>query len=178
LTGGAGVGKTAVTNAMYQMAIRYLNKEAGANPDDLKVLLGAPTGEAAFLIGVNTLHHLFHIPASQGFKHQKLSNEKRNTLRCKYRHVRLLIIDECSMVGKEMLNFINLRLQEIMGNSLDFGGISVLAGGDFYQLKPVFDDRNIWKDLFQIFVLEDIMRQKDDFEYAQLLNRLRIQKKI
>jgi hypothetical protein len=82
------------------------------------------------------------------------------------------------MVGNEMLNFINLRLQEIMGNSLDFGGISVLAGGDFYQLKPVFDDRNIWKDLFQIFVLEDIMRQKDDFEYAQLLNRLRIQKKI
>jgi hypothetical protein len=66
------------------------------------------------------------------------------------------------MVGNEMLNFINLRLQEIMGNSLDFGGISVLAGGDFYQLKPVFDDRNIWKDLFQIFVLEDIMRQKDD----------------
>jgi hypothetical protein len=55
-TGGAGVGKTAVTNAIYQMAIRYLNKEAGANPDDLKVLLGAPTGKAAFLIGVNTLH--------------------------------------------------------------------------------------------------------------------------
>ena len=77
-----------------------------------------------------------------------------------------------------MFNFINLRLQEIMGNSLYFGGISVLAVGDFYQLKPVFDDRNIWKDLFQIFVLEDIMRQKDDFEYAQLLNRLRIQKKI
>jgi hypothetical protein len=41
------------------MAIRYLNKEAGANPDDLKVLLGAPTGKAAFLIGVNTLHPLF-----------------------------------------------------------------------------------------------------------------------
>ena len=67
------------------------------------------------------------------------------------------------MVGKEMLNFINLRLQEIMGNSLDFGGISVLAVGDFYQLKPVFDDwivnnlkydygplaRNKWKDLFK-----------------------------
>jgi len=75
------------------------------------------------------------------------------------------------MVGKELLNFINLRFQEIMGNSLDFGGISVLAGGDFYQLKPVFDDRNIWKDLFQIFVLKDIMRQKDDFEYAQLLRQ-------
>ena len=29
LTGGAGVGKTAVTNAIYQMAIRYLNKRPG-----------------------------------------------------------------------------------------------------------------------------------------------------
>jgi flagellar biosynthesis GTPase FlhF len=29
LTGGTGVGKTTVTNAIYQMAIRYLNKRPG-----------------------------------------------------------------------------------------------------------------------------------------------------
>lgn len=81
LTGGAGVGKTALTHAVYQMLLRYLNKEPGANPDDLKVLLGAPTGKAAFLIGGNTLHHIFQIPASQGFQYKKLSNEKRNSLR-------------------------------------------------------------------------------------------------
>ena len=46
LTGGAGVGKTAVVTAIYQMAIRFYNKGAGVNPDELKVLLGAPTGKA------------------------------------------------------------------------------------------------------------------------------------
>ncbi|XP_052276203.1 uncharacterized protein LOC127875286 isoform X2 [Dreissena polymorpha] len=185
--GGAGVGKTALTHAVYQMLLRYLNKEPGANPDDLKVLLGAPTGKAAFLIGGNTLHHIFQIPASQGFQYKKLSNEKRNSLRCSFKSVRVLIIDECSMVGNNMFNFINLRLQEIMGNIKDFGGLSVIAVGDFYQLKPVFDDwifnnlkddygplaRNLWKDLFEVFCLTQIMRQKDDAPYAELLNRLR-----
>jgi hypothetical protein len=62
-----------------------------------------------------------------GFKHKKLSNEKRNTLRCKYRHVRLLIIDECSMVGNEMFNFINLRLQEIIPCNMVLSLLSVVC---------------------------------------------------
>ena len=187
LTGGAGVGKTATTRAVYQMLLRYLNKAPGFNPDDVKVLLAAPTGKAAFLIGGNTLHYLFHIPASQGLQYKRLSHEKLNSLRCQYKHVKILIIDECSMVGNQMINFVNQRLKEIMGNAKDFGGLSVIAVGDLYQLKPVFDGwifsdlkkdygplaRNIWVDLFKIFSLQQVMRQKDDLLYAKLLNRLR-----
>jgi hypothetical protein len=54
------------------------------------------------------------------------------------------------------------------------------------QLKPVFDDwifndrdkgitalaPNIWKDLFSTHELTEIMRQKDDLDFAQLLNKL------
>ena len=36
-----------------------------------------------------------------------------------------------------MLNFINLRLQEIKGCARSFGGISILAVGDLFKLKPV-----------------------------------------
>lgn len=32
---------------------------------------------------------------------------------------------------------------------------------------------NLWKDLFPFYELEEIMRQRDDLEFAQLLNRLR-----
>lgn len=32
---------------------------------------------------------------------------------------------------------------------------------------------NLWKDLFSFYELEKIMRQRDDLEFAQLLNRLR-----
>lgn len=30
---------------------------------------------------------------------------------------------------------------------------------------------NLWKDLFPFYELEEIMRQRDDLEFAQLLNR-------
>ena len=34
--------------------------------------------------------------------------------------------------------------------------------------------RNLWKELFTMYGLVDIMRQKDDLAFAQLLNRLRL----
>lgn len=91
------------------------------------------------------------------------------------------------MVGSGMFNFINLRLQEIRGCTKPFGGISVVAVGDLFQLKPVIDSwiftkkcdglqvlgTNLWKDLFSFYELEEIMRQKDDLEFVELLNRHR-----
>lgn len=187
LTGGAGVGKTAVINAIYQMLLRELNKGIANNPDELKVLLGAPTGKAAFLIKGCTLHHLFNIPACQKFTYKPLKSDQLNTFQCKFRHVKVLIIDEISMVGNKMLQFVDGRLKQIMGSNSSFGGVSVIAVGDLFQLKPVFDGWifenlaedygplavNLWRDDFKIFHLTEIMRQKDDVEYAQLLNRLR-----
>ena len=38
-----------------------------------------------------------------------------------------------------MLKLINLRLQEIKGNKLLFGGVHVLVFGDLFQLKHVMD---------------------------------------
>ena len=51
----------------------------------------------------------------------------------------LVIIDEISMVGSNMLLEIHKRLQQIKGVSPDitFGGVSILAVGDLYQLPPV-----------------------------------------
>ena len=38
LSGGAGVGKSTVTNALYEALVRYLNSVPGKNPDEVKVL--------------------------------------------------------------------------------------------------------------------------------------------
>ena len=53
--------------------------------------------------------------------------------------VSLVIIDEVSMVGSNMLLEIHKRLQQIKGVTADvtFGGVSILAVGDLYQLPPV-----------------------------------------
>jgi hypothetical protein len=50
----------------------------------------------------------------------------------------LLIIDEVSMVGSNMLLEIHKRLQ-VKATLLEipFGGVNILAVGDLYQLPPV-----------------------------------------
>ena len=86
-----------------------------------------------------------------------------------------------------MFNFLNLRLQQIMGTNKPFGGISVITVGDLFQLKPVFDKwifensqygynafaTNICTEYFTLFELMEIMRQKEDKQFAELLSRLR-----
>ena len=92
------------------------------------------------------------------------------------------------MVGNRTLSFIDTRLQQLTGTKTVFGALSVIAAGDLYQLKPVGDKlicldletgasslaRNLWKELFKMYELVDIMRQKDDLDFANLLNRLRL----
>ena len=56
------------------------------------------------------------------------------------RGIKYVIIDEISMVGIRLMNFINKRFQEIFGSSKDFGGLQPLFVGDLIQLRPVCDD--------------------------------------
>ena len=188
LHGGAGTGKSHVLKALYQGLYRLLNKNPGQQTNNLITLLVAPTGKAAYNIKGHTIHCAFHIPANQSLStYSKLSWDTLNTLRAKYINLKWIISDEISMVSNNMLKYINFRLQEIKSNSQLFGGINIIAVGDFYQLKPVkgqfiFEDyrenygplaTNLWNENFKIYELTEIMRQKDDKKFAELLNRLR-----
>ena len=79
LSGGAGVGKSTVTNALHEALIRYLNSMPGENPDEIKVLKPAPTGKAAFNINGITLHSTFKVPANKGLEYCKLDSDRLNT---------------------------------------------------------------------------------------------------
>ena len=99
-----------------------------------------------------------------------------------------MIIDEISMVSNLMLNFIDKSIQALKGTTVPFGGVSIIAVGDLYQLKPVSGDwifndmkhgasslsRNLWKDLFTMFEYTKIIRKKGDREFSELTNRLRL----
>ena len=91
------------------------------------------------------------------------------------------------MVGRKMLAVIDDCLKQICGSNKPFGRISMIFVGDMFQLKPVFDEwifefpkfgsealaPNVWQDNMKLFELTTIMRQKDDKNYAELLNRMR-----
>ena len=187
LSGGAGVGKSTVTNALYEALIRYLNAQTENDPDDISVVKVAPTGKAAFNIRGNTLHSAFKIPANRGFNYCTLDRDRLNTIRAQLQRMQVVFIDEISMVGSGMFNFLDLRLQQIMGTKEPFGGLSIITVGDLFQLKPVFDQwifenskdgytalaTNLWQQYFQMFELSEVMRQREDKDFAEILNRIR-----
>ena len=149
----------------------------------------APTGKAAYNIKGNTIHSALAIPACQSLKtYRHLASSRLNSLRCRIGSVKLIFIDDISMVGNTMFNVqIDNRLKDIKGSPLPFGGVSIVAIGDLFQLQPVMDDYvfkdlsteygilapNLWQELLKMFELHEIMRQKESKQFAEMLNRLR-----
>ena len=185
LSGGAGVGKSVLIKALYQALHRHLHSAEGEDPDDVRILLCAFTGKAAYNINCVTIASAFHKKFNQS--NQSLNADELNTFRMKYRNLSVVIVDEVSMVGNKMLTFMDTRLKQLTGTNKTFGGISIIAVGDLYQLQPVGDSwifndlshgsqilaANLWKDHFSMFEMTQIMRQQDDMFFANLLNRLR-----
>ena len=189
LSGGAGVGKSHLTKALYQAALKYYNTRAGDDFHQIKVILLAPTGKAAYTIKGNTVHSALAIPANQSLRNYKpLDLSRLNTLRSQFGGVKLIFVDEISMVGNSMFAIqLNNRLKDIKGCKEDFGGVSIIAIGDLFQLEPVMDGYifkdlknldytvlapSVWHKHFKMFELDEIMRQRDSKLFAELLNRL------
>ena len=94
LSGSAGVGKSTVINAIYQLMSVHFNETLGEQNDNTKILLCAPSGKAAFLIGGITCHTAFALPVSQFSKQMSvLSADIANTIRKNFISVKLIIID-------------------------------------------------------------------------------------
>ena len=62
---------------------------------------------------------------------------ERNKIVNKIQCVNVLIWDEISMSSLRLLHILHLLHQKVRNNSLPFGGIQVILGGDFCQLKPI-----------------------------------------
>ena len=187
ITGGAGSGKSHLIRTIYHTAVNTF-KYATVNPGLPKVLLMAPTGVAAVNVSGSTINSALAIPREVYGNLTPLSDQKKTLLRLSLSELKLIIIDEISMVSNNKLLHIHQRLKEIFGSSSSnlFADISILCVGDFYQLppikeRPVFcpysnDLQNLmhpWH-IFKMVELTQIMRQKGDDSFTQLLNRARI----
>ena len=84
-----------------------------------------------------TLHSAFNFKF--GNEHQGLGNKSLAKFRDLLKDLKILIIDEVSLLGADMLYKIHLRLNEIlqMDSPDGFGGVSIILVGDLLQLAPV-----------------------------------------
>lgn len=185
ISGGAGVGKSKLIEAIYQSIMRLCRSE---NPsvENVEVLLVAYTGKAACNIGGMTAHSAFNLPVSMG-KTSRLSYDKLNSLSCQLRNLKLVVIDEISMLPNHLFMQIHENLTDVFQTretNLIFGGKSIIVVGDFNQLAPVgggfcFEPKGsailvhnpLWIP-FKLYELTEIMRQRDDLHFAEALTRL------
>ena len=88
-------------------------------PDDVTLLLTSPTGVVAFLINGMTIHSALLLGRGKYGRFQPRGRDKLNSLRAKLTKLALLIIDEVSMVGSNMLLEIHKILQQIMSLTIN-----------------------------------------------------------
>jgi len=173
ITGSAGTGKTYLLNLYTQ----YL-KERRVYPT-----IVAPTGIAASHLGGQTIHSFFALgirdSIDEGYVDFLLD---KKYLKTRFSKLKLLIIDEVSMISPEIFSSMDLILRGFKGTDAPFGGVQVVISGDFFQLPPVSkvpkDKRFAWQtpvwkalDLHTCY-LEEKFRQDDD-RLIQVLDDIR-----
>jgi len=170
LLGSAGTGKTTI--------IQHINRRCSM--ENIKIGITGSTGTSAILIEGKTLHSFLGIGIAK-----ETPNVLANKLFYKFKskvqllqELKILLIDEISMIHAELLTKISKFLSIVRKNTKPFGGIQIIFCGDFYQLPPVEGDfvfkSEIWDSLqLTTHILTKIYRQEETI-FQELLERARI----
>jgi ATP-dependent exoDNAse (exonuclease V) alpha subunit len=164
LTGGAGVGKSYITNQIIE---EYRDKSRGV------VALGS-TGVSAVNIGGFTVHSFFVFGIANNFDElsigDKRAKKRLSDLKKILKATDLIIIDEISMISTNLLDMIAYRL-----SSLGYLG-KLLFVGDFFQLPPVQKHQKKG-DLFRemLYAFESSAWEKFELEVVELTQMKRTQ---
>lgn len=161
----------------------------------------APTNLACKLYSKATTLHSFFYGAfdklDEGYQNPSNLNSSVNTSRAALyiKSVKLLIIDEISMVRSDTFEMMNRIFQIVLNNSKPFGGVPVVVVGDLFQLPPIVSDeavgqyldkeyhgiyffhshviQNNLKDI-RLFELTKSFRQLNDQEFVNILDAFRM----
>lgn len=174
VTGPAGSGKTHLINTY----IKYLREHA------VDIGITASTGIAATHMGGMTIHSWAGIGIAATITQGDLEAMfDKSYLSKRFEKVRVLIIDEVSMLHHFRFDLVNKVLKAMKGKEKPFGGVQLVLCGDFFQLPPVsrmgepatrfIYQADSWKEAgFTICYLSEQFRQKDD-SVLSILNEIR-----
>ena len=112
--GEAGTGKSYVIRLMID-SVKQLGMQSGRDLEKPVSLTIAPTGVAAYLVNGTTIESALGMQPQKGRSYMSNTASKNSNLRFLYEDLKVIFLDEVSMVGTDMLARINFRLQEIMG---------------------------------------------------------------
>ncbi len=126
VTGGAGSGKS--------FLIRHFLRSQ--NLKEFPVL--ASTGAAAVLIGGRTFHSFFGLGIMEGGVEATIekASKNRQVVR-RLKKIKSFIVDEVSMLSGPTLRAAEIIARRVRDSDLPWGGLRVIAVGDFAQLPPI-----------------------------------------
>ncbi len=162
LTGPAGSGKT----YLLKQYIDYLKKQ------NIGVAVTASTGIAATHMNGQTIHSWSGMGIMDVFNEEEyIRLKKRRYHKQRFDAVKVLIIDEISMLHAHQLDIVNSICKRFKNPFLPFGGLQVILCGDFFQLPPVTKYGQVahfviesaaWEEMSpKICYLEEQHRQED-----------------
>lgn len=134
--GAPGTGKSFIVDKVVEQAISL----------GVGTMSCAFTGAAATnLVDGMTILSMFGIQMSEPGTNVALSplpESKLASIRILFKfeqsdQIKMLFIDEISLVNPILLSMIDKRLKEIFNNNIVFGGMAMILLGDFQQLDPV-----------------------------------------
>jgi ATP-dependent DNA helicase PIF1 len=176
-TGCAGTGKTFLLKKIIS-EFQQSNTKPGA------ISITASTGRAAFSIGGTTLHSF--VGAGLGLDDIKSILEKikyNKKVIKRWRDVKLLIIDEVSMLDAVYFDKVEAIAREVRRNNEPFGGVQVVLTGDLLQLPPVNEgntkkkrifESDAWKTcISECIALHEVFRQSDH-KFIEILTAIRV----
>jgi len=191
ITGSAGTGKS----YLLKYLVEELKQQKNHLNEPKRVGICAPTGVAAVIVGGSTLHSFFGIGLGTGSVSNLLNKiSKSSAAKKRIDETDVLIIDECSMLSSDLLEKLDLVTREIRSNGnfreSPFGGMQIIAFGDFFQLPPVYKDAGrrdrhwrpfcfdspVWSDLGlseNVIELKEVQRQENE-NFVSLLNKVRV----
>ncbi len=169
LTGGPGTGKSFLIRL-------FLNRQKEAVP------VVASTGAAAILVGGRTFHSFFGLGTEQGSLEALVDRAAgKAQVKKRLRSIRTLVIDEVSMLSQTALDAAEKVSRRLRHSNLAWGGIRIIAVGDFAQLPPISRDKDrawcfkaaAWKrSAFRRADLTEVKRT-EDAEFLAILEEIR-----